>query len=182
MLALILQIAFYKINNQSYPYGIHPIKIYNPRKPRTLKNLKEIWLYLEFLKRLVYSIATFLSHCRIARTYEITSWFLLWIVVQSLRYVRHFVNLWMATQQASLSFAISWSLLKFMSIESMMPSNHLILCHPLLLQPSIFPSIRIFSNELALCIMWPNYWSFISFNIQHIKLKGSFLILPTMIV
>ena len=63
--------------------------------------------------------------------------------------------------QASLSFTMSWSLLKLMSIESVMPSNHLILCQPLLLLPSIFPSIRAFFNELALCISWPKYWSFV---------------------
>ena len=68
--------------------------------------------------------------------------------------------------QASLSFTISWSLLKLMSIESLMLSNQLILCHPLLLLPSIFPSTRVFSNELALCIRWPKYWSF-SFSISH---------------
>ena len=62
--------------------------------------------------------------------------------------------------QASLSFTISWSLLKLMSIESVMPSNHLALCHPLLLLPSIFPSIRVISNELVLRIRWPKYWSF----------------------
>ena len=67
--------------------------------------------------------------------------------------------------QASLSVSISQSLLKFMSIESVMPSNHLILCHPLLLPPSIFPSIRVFSNESVLCIRWPKYWSF-SFSIS----------------
>ena len=72
---------------------------------------------------------------------------------------------WTAACQASLSFTISWSLLKLMSIESVMPSNHLILCHPLLLLPSIFPSIRVFSKELALCIRWPKYWSF-SFSIS----------------
>lgn len=65
-----------------------------------------------------------------------------------------------AAHQAPLSFIISWSLLKLMSIESMMPSNHLILCRPLLLLPSIFPSIQVFSNESALCIRWPKYWSF----------------------
>ena len=65
-----------------------------------------------------------------------------------------------AARQASLSFAISWSLLKIISIESVMPSNHLILCHPLLLLPSIFPSIRVFSNESALRIRWPKYWNF----------------------
>ena len=72
---------------------------------------------------------------------------------------------WTAVRQASLSITNSQSLLKFMSIESAMPSNHLILCHPLLLTLSIFPSIRVFSNESALCIWWPKYWSF-SFNIS----------------
>ena len=71
---------------------------------------------------------------------------------------------WTAAHQASLSITNSWSLLKSMSIKSMMPSNHLILCHPLLLLPSFFPSIRVFCNESVLCIMWPKYWSF-SFSI-----------------
>ena len=68
-------------------------------------------------------------------------------------------------RQASLSITNSWSLPKLMSIESVMPSNHLILCRPLLLLPSIFPNIRVFSNESSLCIRWPKYWSF-SFNIS----------------
>ena len=84
--------------------------------------------------------------------------------IQSLSHVRLLVTAWTAALQASLSIANSWSLLKFMSIELVMPSNHLILCHPLLL-PSIFSSIRVFSNESALCIRWPQYWS-ISFNIS----------------
>ena len=67
---------------------------------------------------------------------------------------------WTAAHQASLSVTISWSLFKLMSIELMMPSNHLILFHPLLLLPSIFPSIRVFSNQLALRIRWLKYWSF----------------------
>ena len=67
---------------------------------------------------------------------------------------------WTATHQAFLCFTISWTLLKFMSIKSAMPSNHLVLCHPLLFLPSIFPSIRVFSNESALPIRWPKYWSF----------------------
>ena len=75
------------------------------------------------------------------------------------------VTPWTAAHQASLSFTVSWSLLKFMSIESVMLSNHLILCHPLLVLPSIFLSTRVFSNELALCIRWPKYWSF-SFSIS----------------
>ena len=79
--------------------------------------------------------------------------------------VRLFATPWTAARQAPLSFTISWSLLKLMSIESVMPSNHLILCHPLLLLPSIFPSIRVFPNELALPIKWPKYWSF-SFSIS----------------
>ena len=74
--------------------------------------------------------------------------------------VRLFVTLWTAAHQASLSFTISWILLKLMSIELVMPSNHLILCRPLLLLPSISPIIRVFSNESALCIRWPKYWSF----------------------
>ena len=72
---------------------------------------------------------------------------------------------WTAARQASLPITNSWSLLKLMSITSVMPSNHLILCHPLLLQPSIFPSIKVFSNESVLRIGWPKYWSF-SFSIS----------------
>ena len=82
-----------------------------------------------------------------------------------LSYVRLFVAPWTAAHQAPLSSTISLSLFKFMSIESVMLSNHLILCHPLLLLPSIFPRIRVFSNELALHIRWPKYWKF-SFSIS----------------
>ena len=82
------------------------------------------------------------------------------VVVQSLSHVQLFVTPWTAAHQASLSFTVSQSLLKLMSIESVMPYNHLILCYPLLLLPSIFPSIRVFSIELALSIRWPKYWSF----------------------
>ena len=85
--------------------------------------------------------------------------------VQSLSRVQLFVTPWTAEQKASLSITNSWSLLKLISIESVMPSNHLILCCPLLLLPSVFPSIRVFSNESALPIRWPKYWSF-SFSIS----------------
>ena len=85
--------------------------------------------------------------------------------VQSLSHVWLSVTSWTAACQASLSITNSQSLLKLTSIELVMPSNHLILCCPLLLLPSSFPSIRIFSNESALCIRWPKYWSF-SFNIS----------------
>ena len=72
---------------------------------------------------------------------------------------------WMAVHQASLSLTISWSFHKLISIEPVMPPNHLIFCHPLLLLPSIFPSMVVFSKESALCIRWPKYWSF-SFSIS----------------
>ena len=85
--------------------------------------------------------------------------------VQSLSRVRLFVTPWTAARQASLSITNSQSLLKLMSIESMMPCNHLNLCHPLLLLPSIFPSIRVFSNESVLHIRWLKYWIF-SFSIR----------------
>ena len=85
--------------------------------------------------------------------------------LQSLSHVQLFATPWTAAHQASLSVTNSWSLLKVMSIKSVMPSNHLILCHPLLLPPSIFPSIRVFSNDSLLCIRWPENWSF-SFNIS----------------
>ena len=75
-------------------------------------------------------------------------------------HIQFFVTPWTAAHQASLSITNTRSLLKFMSIESVMPSNHLILCHPLLLPPSIFPRIRVFSNESVLRIRWPKYWSF----------------------
>ena len=85
--------------------------------------------------------------------------------VQSLSHVQLFVTPWTAAHQASLSITNFQNLLKLMSIESVMPSNHLIFCHPLLLAPSIFPSIRVFSNESVLFIRWPKYWSF-SFSIS----------------
>ena len=87
------------------------------------------------------------------------------IVVQSLNRVWLFATPWTTALQASLSITISQSLLKLMSIESVMPSNHLVLCHPLFLLPSIFPSIRVSSSESVICIRWPKDWSF-SFNIS----------------
>ena len=91
-----------------------------------------------------------------------------WVVlssVQPLSCILLFATPWTAAHQGSLSITNSRILLKLLSIESVMPSNHLILCRPLLLPPSIFPSIRVFSNESVLCIRWPKYWSF-SFNIS----------------
>ena len=85
--------------------------------------------------------------------------------VQSISHVQLFETSWTAAHQASLSITNSWSLLKPVSIELVMPSNYLILCRPLLLPPSIFPSIRVFSNDSNLCIRWPKCWSF-SFSIS----------------
>ena len=95
--------------------------------------------------------------CFIGRVY--------FLLVQSLSRVRLFASPWTAARQASLSITNAWSMLKLMSTESVMPSNHLILCHPFLLLPSIFPSIRVFSNESALHIRWPKFWNF-SFSIS----------------
>ena len=85
--------------------------------------------------------------------------------VQLLSHPQLFATPWTAARQASLSITNSWRLLQLMSIESVMPSDHLVLCHPLLLLPSNFPSIRVFSSESVLCIRWPNYWCF-SFSIS----------------
>ena len=93
-------------------------------------------------------------------TYVINGTFLISQSVHLLSCVQFFANPWTAARQATLLITISWCLLKLMSIRSVMPSIHLIHCCPLLLLPSIFPSIRVFSNELALHIRWPKYWSF----------------------
>ena len=87
------------------------------------------------------------------------------VVVRSVNHVQLFATPWTTAHQASLPFTISKGLPKLMSIELVIPSNHLVLCHPLLLLPSIFPSIRVFPNELVLCIWWPKHWSF-SFSIS----------------
>ena len=87
------------------------------------------------------------------------------VIVQLLSHVQLFVTPWTKACQASLSFTVSWNLLKLMSIESVMPSNHIILYSSLLLMPSFFPSIKVFSSKLALHIRWPKYWSF-SFSIS----------------
>ena len=86
-------------------------------------------------------------------------------IVQLLSHIQLFAIQWTIASQAPLYLTISWHLLKLIFIESVIPSNHLILWYPLLILPSIFPSLRVFSNELALCIMWPKYWSF-SFSIS----------------
>ena len=101
----------------------------------------------------------------------------LFIVVQFLSYAWLFVIPWSAAHQASLSFTISLSLLTLVFFELMMPSNHFIFCHPLLL-PSVFPSIRVFSNELALCIRWPKCWS-IRVSLNHNKNSSKLTLSPS---
>ena len=95
---------------------------------------------------------------------------------QSLSHIWLFVTPWIAACQAFQSLTVSQSLPKFMSIELIMPSNHLILCYPLLLLPLIFPSIRIFSNKLAFRIIQPNYWSFSFSIVPPIRIQGWFLL------
>ena len=97
--------------------------------------------------------------------------------VQSLSHLWLLATPQIAERPTSLSFTISQSLLKLMSIGSVMPSNHLILCHPLLLLPSVFPNIRVFSNESALCIRWPKDWSF-SFSIPLLYFPSEIAVSP----
>ena len=123
-----------------------------------LNGLTPVWFFMLSLKgnyALAHNCALVLCSVMCWRMFSSVQW---------LSCVQLFATPWIAAHQASLSITNSRSPPKPMSIESVMPSNHLILCHPLLL-PSIFPSIRVFSNETALCIRWPNYWSF-SFNIS----------------
>ena len=108
----------------------------------------------------VYQNKLLKPHSTIKMTFKLCCF----VAVKSLSHVKLFAAPQTAAHQAFLSFTISWILLKLMSTESVMLSNHLTLCHPLLLLPSIFPSIRVFSNESSLHIRWPKYWSF-SFSI-----------------
>ena len=95
-------------------------------------------------------------------------------VVQSLSRLRLFATPWTTARQISLFFTMSQSLLKLMSIESVMLSNHFILCHPILLLSSIFPSIRVYSNESALCIWWPNFGASASASVIPVNMEGEF--------
>ena len=110
----------------------------------------------------------------ICKNYLIGVYWINVAVVQSLICVQFFVTPWTAAYQDSLSFTISQSVLKLMSIELVMPSNHLILCHPLLFLPSIFLSISVFSNESAVCIRWPKYWNFSSASVLPMNIQGWF--------
>ena len=119
-----------------------------------------------FISRSFYKLKdTFPGQWFDTRSNSFLTFVIIVVVIQSLSHVQLFSTPWTAAHQASLSFTTSWGLLKLMSIESVMPSNHLILCQPLLLLSLIFPSIRVFSNESVLPIRWPKYWSF-SFSIS----------------
>jgi len=120
-----------------------------------LRNLQSKWKSIEDISSQYFIISPFEIYCfactNVFEKPQFSS-------IQSLSRVWLFA--WTAALQASLSIINSQSLLKLISIESVMPSNHLILCHPLLLQPSVFPSIKVFASESVLLIRWPNYWSF----------------------
>ena len=124
-----------------------------------------IWLHQldSEIRELVDSVDYYFYYFLIQPMCTLNGWYV--VVVQSLSCVWLFVIPWTTAHQASLSFTISQILLKLMSTESVMPSNHLILCRPLLLLPSIFPSIRVLPNQSVLWIRWPKYWRF-SFNIS----------------
>ena len=113
----------------------------------------------------MYSTFTVLTHQQVLKLDSLRVLPGYSVVVEFLSHVRLFVTPWTAAHQTPLSFTISWSLLKLMSIKSVMPSNHLNLCRPLFLLSSVFPSIRVFSNESVLQIRWPKYWS-LSFSIS----------------
>ena len=132
------------MSNSLWPFGIQPPRsLYHPQPP----NLFQIYVHW-----VDYAISPF--HPLLPPSP------LQFISVQSLSCVQLFATLWTVACQPSLSITNSWTVLKLMSIESVMPSNHCILCYPLLLPPSISPSIRVFSNELILCSRWPKYCSF----------------------
>ena len=128
------------------------------------KNLQPRWLYLEMISFKIDRDIKSFSDKQKLREFSTTKPAIQFSSVQSLSRVRLFATPWIAALQASLSIINSRSSLRLMSIESVMPSSHLILCHPLLLPPPIPPSITVFSNESTLCMKWPKYWSF-SFSI-----------------
>ena len=115
----------------------------------------------------IYKLPVFLSRISYEPFFSVS----VVVVLQSLSCVQYFATPWTAASQASLSFTFSWNLLKLLSIESVMLSNHLILCHPLLPLSLIFPSNRVFSKESALPIRWPKYWRF-SFSYSPVNIQG----------
>ena len=134
---------------------------------REVLNMCQVWFWMFHVYELIsfsewpHEVSLSVSPFHRWRSWGISS-------VQSLSHVRCFATPWTAEHQASLSITNSRSSLKLMSIELMMTSNHLILCRPFLILPSIFPSIRVFSNESVLCIRWPKLWS-VSFSISPFK-------------
>ena len=142
--------------------GIEPVSLGSPEIGRqilyhfaTWAHTSSLWVYETKKKHLLIDLR--LLWLTIKHVTESDSCTVQFSSVQLLSCVRIFATSWTAAHQASLSFTNSQSLLKFISIELVMPSNHLILCHPLLLLPSIFPTIRVFSNESVLCIKWPKF-------------------------
>ena len=144
--------VLYKINHISILYFPHTENILYPLIEINIPNK---WRTMDCVGMMIfYLLYSSFSHSLNMHSVQFSS-------VQSLSHVELFVTTpWTVAHQASLSITNSWSLLKLMSIESVMPSNHLILCCPLLLLPSIYPSIRVFTSESVLPIGWPKYWSF----------------------
>ena len=138
---------------------VHTKEYYSALKRKEVLRCAAAWMKLEDIMLSEISQSQRDKYCVILLIWGSLS------SVQSLSHVQLFVTPWTAARQASLSIANSWSLLKLMFVTLVMPSNHLILCCPFLLLPSIFPIIKVFSNESALRIRWPKYWSF-SFNIS----------------
>ena len=132
--------------------------------PTFVKNKLTVCLNVYINVFVPYSLPLTLAHFYVSSTLSWLLWHYQLSSVQLLSCVRLFATPWIAARQASLSITNSWSWPKLMSIESVMPSSHLILCYPLLLLPPIPPSIRVFSNESTLRMRWPKYWSF-SFSI-----------------
>ena len=141
------------MSNSLQPHELQPTRLLCPWDSQSNPE-KENWSWcnqVPWLQTILQNYSHQNSNSSVQLGHSVVSWL--------------FVTSWTAAHQASLSITNSWSLLKLMSIESVMPFNHLIFCHTLLLPPLIFPSIRVFSNESTLCIRWPKYWSF-SFSIS----------------
>ena len=168
------------VSNSLWPYGLWPTRLLCGIIQTGILE----WVAFPFSKEssqpgiqsLVSCIAGGFLIVWATREAPMTCWEAQFSSIQSLSCVWLFATPWTAACQASLSIANSQSLFKHMSIELVMPSNHLILCCPLVLLPSIFPSVRVFSNDSVLCIRWPKYWSFsfsISLSNEHSGLRGT---------
>ena len=178
------------VYHQFCSWGTPPKAFYHSTHGKQHDIVKTSWILLakrlifeswhHFRKLLGLSVHNFISKIRIVIPSSQREWWQtrrcawIFVVVQSFSHVWLFANPWTAAYQAPLSSTISQSLWKLMSIESLIPPNHHILCHYLLLLPSVFPRIRVFSRELALHIRWPKYWSFSSTSFPLMNIQDWF--------